>query len=417
MLAATVWWPLSARLAMRLIGYGCRVAAICPPGHFLRYVTGMGPIYRYSSLRSLASLESAIRRVQPDLVIPCDDRVVWQLHELHETKPDLRPLIEASLGAAGEFGIVRQRERLLETARKLGIRVPETRPITSEADIRAWFAHTSSAVLKLDGTWGGEGVEIAHSEEKALAAWRRLAQPPQLTTALKRLLVNHDALALWGWQRRIPPVVTIQQFIKGRPANSMLACWQGELLRTAGVEVLGSQGPTGAAFAVRLIENAEMARAGRLLAEGLKLSGFYGLDFMLDEATGRAYMIEMNPRCTQLGHLPMPGGDLAGALCSKLTGEACMQSEPAIVEGGIVAFFPQAISWNPDSPWIRDGYHDIPKDQPELVRQLRQKIWPERQWISRLYHRFRPQRKTAAVEFDAEKGSGIRDQGSETSLR
>ena len=402
LLAATVWWPLSARLAIRLIGYGCRVMALCPRGHMLRHVSGMSAIYRYRGLRSLSSLGAAIRAAKPDIIVPCDDRVVWQLHELHAKHPELRALIESSLGAASEYGIVSRREELLETAHGLGIRIPETRRLQSEDDIHAWFSGTSSsAVLKLDGTWGGEGVQIAHAEDEAVAAFRRLSKPVSLGATLKRMTVNRDALALWGWQRRTDPVITIQQFIKGQPANAMLACRQGELLGMASVEVLSSQGATGAAFVVRLIENEEIARAARLLADRLKLTGFYGLDFMLEPASGAAWLIEMNPRCTQLGHLPLRGeSDLAGLLCSRLTGEACRTDEPPIGDG-TVAFFPQAIMWNPYSPFLRSGYHDVPWEQPQLVRELLLETWPERQWISRVYHHFRPRRKVEPAQFAA----------------
>jgi hypothetical protein len=39
LLVTSNWWPLSARLAMALLRHGCKVAALCPPGHPLRYVT------------------------------------------------------------------------------------------------------------------------------------------------------------------------------------------------------------------------------------------------------------------------------------------------------------------------------------------------------------------------------------------
>uniref|UniRef100_A0A372IRK2 ATP-grasp domain-containing protein n=2 Tax=Paracidobacterium acidisoli TaxID=2303751 RepID=A0A372IRK2_9BACT len=390
-------------MAMRMIACGCRVSALCPRGHMLRHVHGLTAIYRYRGLRSMASLEAAIRAARPDIIVPCDDRVVAQLHALHTQHPDLRPLIESSLGSPAAYSIVSQRELLLKTAQSLGIRIPETRCIRSEADIHSWFTGSaSSAVIKLDGTWGGLGVEIAHSEEEAVTAFHRFSRPPGLGTAIKRLLIDRDPVAIWGWRTRTAPVITIQQFISGRPANAMLACWRGELLGLVSVEVLSSQGATGAAFIVRILDNPEMAEAARLLASRLELTGFYGLDFMLDSATGHAWLIEMNPRCTQLGHLPLPKqGDLAGLLCTRLTGRPCISGEIPVT-GGIVAFFPQAISWNPRSTFIRSGYHDVPWEQPDLVRELLLDIWPRRQWLSRLYHHFRRMQAPEAADFSAQ---------------
>src|SRR5580698_469390 len=87
MFAATAWWALAARLSLRFLERGTEVVALCPVGHPLRHVPGMKRIHTYRALRPLRSLESALELEQPDLIIPCDDRVVWQLHELHARRP------------------------------------------------------------------------------------------------------------------------------------------------------------------------------------------------------------------------------------------------------------------------------------------------------------------------------------------
>lgn len=375
--------------------HGCQVAAICPRGHILRHVGELRRVYRYRRMRSLASLEAAIRDCNPDWIIPCDDRVVWQLHELHRLRPDLRKLIELSLGSAEGYQIVSQRYELLAMAEGLGIRVPETLKIESEQDIQCWFRNSASPVaLKLDGSWGGEGVGIAYSARQASAIYRRFIRRQGLGIAMKRVLVNHDPVSLWEWRAQKPPVVTIQQFIHGRPANAMLACLHGQLLGLVSVEVLSSQGATGASVIVRIIKNAEIERAAKLLTDKLQLNGFYGLDFMLD-VDNQAWLIEMNPRCTQLGHLPVAQqGDLAGILCEALSGTA-YERQQHILANDIIAFFPQAISWNANSQLFRIAYHDVPWEQPELIRELLLDIWPNRRWIARLYHAFRPTRKEA----------------------
>lgn len=414
LVAATLWWQLSARLAVRFIDHGCLVSAICPTGHLLRFVEGLDKVFPYRSLNSLASLETAIRQSMPDVVVPCDDKVVWQLHELHRIKPDLRPLIEASLGAADGFEIVERRDLLLEVARSLGILVPTTRRITSAEEIHTWFAGgEGSAVLKLDGTWGGEGVTIAHSELEATDTFRRYSRPVGIAAAIKRSVVNRDPLSLWSWRRRAQPAIIIQELVEGWPANSMLACWEGEVLSMVSVEVLASRGATGAALLVRQIEHDGMTKAARLLAKRCQLNGFCGLDFQIDRLTGRPYLIEMNPRCTQLGHLPLhAGSDLAGALCAKLGGEASTAKE-APVKGRVVAFFPQAAGWNSKTLFPGDIYNDVPQGQPKLVRELMQVSWPRRQLISKVYHFFRPSAELEPLEFDFEEGGqALTPQGS-----
>ena len=136
---------------------------------------------------------------------------------------------------------------------------------------------------------------------------------PAVAAPIKRYLVNRDPLAFLVWRQRATTSMTIQTFIEGRPANAMLACWKGEVAGMVSVEVLSSQGETGAGVVVRLIENQQIADAAHKLADWLKLTGFYGLDFMIERDGEAAYLIELNPRCTQLGHLDLKNqGDLRG---------------------------------------------------------------------------------------------------------
>jgi hypothetical protein len=219
--------------------------------------------------------------------------------------------------------------------------------------------------------------------------------------AWKRWLINRDPIALWYWRRKELPCITIQEFIPGRPANTMLACWQGEVLAAVTVEVITAQGATGAATVVRLIRNEEIKEAARILARKFNLSGFHGLDFVLSDETGAAYLIELNPRCTQLGHLQIPGqGSLAAMIASRLRQvEIPVPPLEECIQGDTVAFFPQAFNWNPKSPYLHQGYHDVPWEEPALVRQLLRKDWPERQWLSKLYHHYRPLRQHKEVKF------------------
>jgi ATP-grasp domain len=403
LMAASLWWPLSARLAIRFIQYGCRVVAICPRGHYLRYVEGIETCFAYSRLNSQACLEKVIRELSPEIVIPCDDRVVLQLHELHRKQPDLRALIEGSLGNPSGFELVDCRAKLLEAAQSIGISIPRTKQVTSEEDLDTWFArHDGAAVLKLDGTWAGKGVAIIRSAQEAKEAFRELSRPVGLMTTCKRLVVNRDPLSLWSWKRQTRPSMIIQQWIEGQPANSMVACWNGEVVSMVSVEVLASEGATGAAHLVRIIEDERMTKAAILLAKKLQLSGFCGLDYVLDKSSRLPYLIEVNPRATQLGHLPLVRGrDLASALCMKLSGQICETGENS-VEGKVIAFFPKADHWVARCSFPSGIYNDVPQNQPQLVNELMLPSWPERQWISRIYHHFFPLRTTEPVGFNFE---------------
>ena len=396
LIIATTPWPLSSRLAVRMIAHGCEVAALCPRGHVLANVSGIGALYQYRSRNSVAALERALAASAPDIVVPCDDRAVWQLHDLHTSRPDLRELIETSLGQAAAFPILRSRSRLMEAARDCGVRVPESQALESASDVREWYrTRPGPAVVKVDGTWGGSGVQIVHSAEQALHAWQRFSMPERPGSSLKRWLVNADPLAFW---KGPSPHISIQGFIPGRPANCMIAAWRGRLLGIVSVEVLCTQGKTGASTIVRLVRNDEMVRNAERLTERLGLSGFHGIDYMLEEETGTPFLIELNARCTQLGHLLLPGqGDLAGMLCTQLGARTRGGAQAELpIDRDIIAFFPQALAWNPDSPYMQQCHHDIPWTQPELLRELLRDPWAERRWLSRLYHWVRGKERSPA---------------------
>jgi hypothetical protein len=385
---------------MAFLRHGCSVSALCPPGHPLRFVTGIGSIYPYQGLAPMGLLRAAIRAAQPTLIVPCDDIAVWQLHALHASEADLRPLIELSLGAAEAYPAIRQRGELLQVAQSLGIRVPFTRTLNSAEELKDW-EFDKPAVLKLDGTWGGEGVIIVRSLTEANKSFHSAPKTMNAWMAWKRFLINRHFFALWAWQRRAASKMTIQEFIPGRPATTMFACWRGEVLASSTVEVLVSQAPTGAANVVQAYKNNEIEDAVRLLARKFQLSGFHGLDFVLEQDTDAAYLLELNPRATQLGHLNLsPYGDLAGVMAGKLKNEAPdrIASENPL-QSSTIAFFPHAFKSDPGGAYLHQGYHDVPWDEPALVRELMCDSWPERRWQSRIFYYYLGLRK----ELDSER--------------
>jgi hypothetical protein len=133
----------------------------------------------------------------------------------------------------------------------------------------------------------------------------------------------------------------------------------------------------------------------------LKLSGFYGLDFILESGTGVPYLIEMNPRCTQLGHIELAGeGCLAAALSAVLRGEPRPKVQNPI-RGNTIALFPQALSAGEACrPYIDASHHDVPYEEPQLMRELMLNPWPQRRWAARLYHAFRPLTRASPIIFE-----------------
>jgi hypothetical protein len=125
------------------------------------------------------------------------------------------------------------------------------------------------------------------------------------------------------------------------------------------------------------------------------------LDFMIEGSSDLAYLIEMNPRCTQLGHLQFPDQhNLVSALCEHVSGHS---SQPATltIREATVAFFPQAWRWKLDVTERSSAFHDIPWGEEALIKSLLCESWPDRQWPARLYHWFRTPQQAPAADFQS----------------
>lgn len=388
LLTDTNRWAAPARLAIALADAGCNVFAVCrTPGHPLLKTRAVRRTFPYRGLRPLDSLVAAIDAVQPDLIVPCDDRGVQHLHELHAQAPggSLAALIERSLGAPESYAVVSSRYHLLRIASEEQIPVPRTLRIDSMQAAKSLFSAGSSLwVLKADGTWGGRGVRFTESADQAEQSFLELTTPPGVVEILKRLALNRDRTWLLPRRQPHPPEVIGQVCIHGRPANCAVVAWQGRVLAGFAVEVLSSNGAEGPAIVVRLVEGSLMLCAAERLAARLRLSGFFGLDFMIEERTGATYLIEMNPRCTPLCHLqPGPGRDLVGALWAQLAQQP-YRPRAACVDHELIAYFPQA--WTTKSEFLDASFQDVPHQDPALCHELLNP-WSERSLLGRAVDR------------------------------
>jgi formate-dependent phosphoribosylglycinamide formyltransferase (GAR transformylase) len=380
---------------MSLTNAGFNVEALAPPRHPLVKMNVPHRIHTYHGLLPLMSLASAIRSANPDLIIPGDDLATQHLHSLYQqerrsTKKEttICALIERSLGAPTSFPVVYARTAILNLAQEEGVRVPKTGVIANSSDLREWADRVGfPMVLKANNTSGGEGVRVVHTLEEAERAFRILQAPPLLARAAKRALINQDLRLVWPSLLRTRSVVNAQEFVPGREATSLVACWKGTVLASLHFEVLKKRDSTGPATVVRVIEDADMAVAAKKIVSRLQLSGMHGFDFMLEAHTGNAYLIELNPRTTQVGHLTLgPGRDLPAALYASVTGQP-IQETPKITENDTIVLFPQEWIRNPASPYLRSGYHDVPLEEPELVRSClrtrqKRKAWQaEQKWL------------------------------------
>jgi carbamoyl-phosphate synthase L subunit-like protein len=376
LIATTHRWFPTARLGMALTKAGWTVDAVCPGGHPLAVTASARAIYRYSGLAPLRSFKAAIKKSQPTIIIPGDDRAMLQLYSLYrdeamkgESGKQVCELIERSLGSATSFAVIERRPEFERIAAEEGIRVPCTLRVADIRELRSVVAKLGlPVVLKADGTAGGEGVRVAHSMDEAVHAFRKLQAPPLFARAAKRALIDQDSTLIWPCVTRKKFRVSAQGFVPGREATTAVACYKGTVLACLHFKVVNKSSDTGPSTVLQFVDNAEMADSAEKMVRRLGLSGFVGFDFMIEDATGDAYLIEINGRSTQVGHLALgPGRNLPVAMLAAVSGEP-EPAVPAVTNNDTIALFPFEWLQNPQSPYLLSAYHDVPWEEAEFIR-------------------------------------------------
>lgn len=324
----------------------------CSDFHPVRSVTGVSKRHRYGGADALASLARAIDRSAPQLIVAADDIAVDHLQSLRKAGSQaLAARIEDSLGPAESYEVIASRVRLIAVAQALGLDAPDCTPIASAGDLEGWLRQTGTpAFLKLDASCGGEGVRLVRGPDDAAAAFaafgRTVGKGP-----LSRL-------------RKQGPVFSAQRSVIGRPANCSAFAWRGEVLGVVSVVTLETLHAFGIATVVRPVESAAMRNAAVALARELRLTGFFGLDFIVQGEGERAWLLELNPRPTPISHFALgPGQDLVAALVSKLDGRPPVARPVAPRLGAEVAIFPYMLRDNGAG-----AQADWPVGQPQLIR-------------------------------------------------
>jgi ATP-grasp domain len=337
---------------------------------------GLAARHHFHGLSPIRSIHSAIRKSLPDLLVPTDEVATGYLYRLYEKAPAydagktffIRSLLRRSLGEPENFPIYSSRSTVLAMAQDEGILTVPTQDIRDEAALHRWLtANGLPAVLKADGTSGGEGVKIVCSRKEAVREWQRLRAPLDLPRVIKRSGFEGDPHHILPWISRRKRDVSIQRFISGQDSNIAVACWKGEVLGAVSLDVLRAWRPKGPAALVELSQDDQMLKAARAMVRRLNLSGLCGFDFMTEDGTGRAYLIEMNPRATQTCHLPygVPR-DLITSLVSALVGNPL----PPLNESrkrGIISLFPLAWRSGITKEMLASTLQDVPWEEPGLV--------------------------------------------------
>ena len=176
LLVASFRWPATAGVAQALDAAGFGIAAVCPRRHPMRPLPGL--IFRpIPWRRPEAALRDVVARLDPELILPCDEPALALVQALPPGRQGRWPRLS--------------RSEVIDLARGAGVRAPATARIESLEALETWIAeHGLPLVLKTDGSWGGRGLAIGRDRVQAMRLWRQLSRGPGLVRALKRLVVN-----------------------------------------------------------------------------------------------------------------------------------------------------------------------------------------------------------------------------------
>jgi hypothetical protein len=106
----------------------------------------------------------------------------------------------------------------------------------------------------------------------------------------------------------------------------------------------------------------------RRLGEHLDISGFFNVQFIIDEGTGNACLLEINRRVVTHMHLgERVGCDLGQALFAAVEGRQVSPPVPRIGTDDKIAIFPREWLRDPKSPYLQQYPADIPWDEPRLM--------------------------------------------------
>lgn len=365
-------WIGISRLPRALVDAGFHVSTLSRPGSYLSLTRhAQQHIQMPSGVDPVDFFVRSLHAVQPDLIIPGCETAVLFLQSVARAShgrnaagdkrhaPGLAALfdlVRRSLGDPAGYAATANKNAFLQKLSEWGIASPCSAEVHSVQDAVCFAdTHGYPVVLKAEHGTGGTGVRICSNPIETEAGLRELwALPVPIPGAVGRHMR-----------------IVAQQFIHGVPAMQAVCAMNGEVLEQ--MQVLKEEchpGLTGPSSVVRFVEHEEMDVASRKLVAGLGFSGFAGIDFMIEAASQRAWLIEFNPRPCPISHLGRRvGRDLARALWCHMTNNIYTR-DGVTTPVPSIALFPQEWRRDPQSPALTRMFHDVPEDDPVLLEAL-----------------------------------------------
>lgn len=360
-------WLGTSRMPRAFASAGFAVTLLAPrdslaaKSRFVSRVAYLSPTA--TPIEWLLLLVRTIDSVAPDMLVPCDEMAVRLLFNLVLAPPTglapklqagLIELISRSLGDPRHYAASIDKTLLPTVAAELGVPMP---PCAVARGVEDAIEHAAAlgypVVVKQRFGFAGQGVAVASSRDDLAAAVTTLLRPDQLDLG-----------------ERLPPRLLVQAYIVGPHHSQALVAQRGEPLASFAWERFVATMPVkGQTSVVRFVRSPATLANSETLARGLGISGFFNVQFVIDEATGIPHLLEINRRVVTHMHLgERVGRNLPRALMRALEGlPAEAPTAVADAAGGKVVVFPRE--------WLRDRHSrhlvelpvDAPWDDPALL--------------------------------------------------
>ena len=363
---ATRWYG-TARTPRALSKAGFDVTLLTPRESLAetsRFVNRVAYLPEHATpLEWIHAVAATVRAVSPRQMMPCDDVSFRLLAMLALSPPpqmqprlqaELAELVIASLGDAAHYRASVDKTLIYSAAERAGVRVPAHAVIASiEEALRFADSRGYPVVVKRPYTTAGDGVRIVENEAALRDAVTTLAAP------------NVDDLEPDASRRLV-----IQQYVAGSICYQNVAAWQGRYLAGyAGDRLEAHGGPMTSGTVVRYHDSPALREFSIQLVEAFGMTGLFTSEYIIEQATGLPYLIEINRRISPGTHFgAVMNVDLCAALYAAMH-DALSTSRNRLDPGEERIFVQFPAEWlrNPQSPWLRRHAVDVPWDDPELL--------------------------------------------------
>jgi hypothetical protein len=375
-------WTGISRLPSGLDRAGFDVYAICPKKSFLAHTKFLKkavlyPTFTYSRSKLIYLwIVAGILYFKPDLLIPGDEDTILALQNLSnslEKNPffgKISILIRKSLTPKSFDSIVLSKSDFQEKCREWGLRTPRNLVLDNvEMALVSAREMGYPVVLKHDSGYGGSGVFICQTETDIKNHFD-IIQKESVLKKIRVILKNTFFISIFNNDSKI----SLQQYIDGRVGQSPFCAESGVVFGFNPMLRLHTYpGKTGPASVSQGFENPDIEYFVKTVAKKLNYTGFGSLEYMIDEKTKQLFIIELNPRPTPTCHISSQyvTNDLCDVFYKGLN-SIFLEDRKTFVPY-TVAMFPGEKKRDPYSPYLTENYHDIPLNDPLLLKALEQK--------------------------------------------